>query len=99
MYMHLADGPVIYLAPLSGNRTIAFIGNKDSQPDRRRYHLYLSRVRIETRGSSKFVQVAGECVATMPPTRPSITRLDCSAEDEDGKLYVLRFKGEADKRS
>lgn len=94
MYMRLANGTGIYLAPLSEGRTIAFIGEKDAQPDLRRYHLYLSRIRIETRGSSQVVQVAGQCIASMPAHQPVIKRLECAAEDENRKPYKLSFIGQ-----
>lgn len=94
MYMHLANGTGMYLAPLSRGRTIAFIGEKDAQPDLRRYHLYLSRIRVETRGSSQVVQVAGQCIASMPAHQPVITRLECTAEDENRKSYRLSFIGQ-----
>lgn len=94
VYTRLTNGIGMYLAPLSGGRTIAFIGEKDAQPDLHRYHLYLSRIRIETRGSSQVVQVAGQCIASMLPHQMIIKKLECIAEDENRKAYLLNFVGQ-----
>ena len=91
MYMLLKSGVSIFLAPLSEGRTIAFIGDRDAQPNLNRYHLYLRRIRVETRGSSYVTQAAGECVAEVPSRLFDVKKLNCEAEDENGQRYSLKF--------
>jgi hypothetical protein len=90
LYSHHPNGVVLIQTQLPG-RLLAFVGEKDSQPNPREYHLYLSRARVETGGSSFVATVAGQCVIRMSEDGRIWHRVDCDATDENNRLYRLRF--------
>ena len=94
MYMHFRNGRTLFNVPLSDSRVIAFVGEKDSQPRLEEYHLYLSRIRIASKGTEFIANVAGECIAQISRDGRVWHRIDCHSTDENGKSYALRFKGD-----
>ena len=94
MNMIFPNGHVLFVVELIPDKAISFIGEKDSQPRPGVYTLYLSRVRIMTKGSSQVINVAGQCVVHMSDDGKFWHTLDCDAADEHDAHYSLKFKSD-----
>lgn len=94
MYVHTPNGNVFFAVGIGGNRMIAFVGEKDSQPRLEDYHLYLSRLRIVSAGSEFVTKVAGQCIVQMSRDGKSWNRIECAATDENNADYKMIFKSD-----
>ncbi len=94
LYMHFKNGNALFANQLADGRTLSFVGEKDAQPQLEVYHLYLSRVRVLTKGTQLVSSVAGECVAHMSRDGYLWSFTQCTATDENGATYSLLFQSD-----
>jgi hypothetical protein len=94
IYTHLRNGSVLITIGTDDGRAIAFIGEKDSQPQLEVYWLYLSRIRIGSRGSEHILDVAGQCIIHMTRDGLVWSQVDCNATDENSARYRLLFRSD-----
>jgi hypothetical protein len=88
IYMHLRNGRVLFTVGIDDGRAASFIGERDSQPRPEAYYLYLSRVRIVSKGTEFSANVAGQCITLMSHDGTVWSRIDCEATDENGASYA-----------
>jgi hypothetical protein len=94
LYTHLRNGRVLIIVGMADGRAVEFVGEKDSQPRLEEYWLYLSRIRIGSRGSQHVLNVAGQCVIQMSKDGTVWSRVNCDATDENSARYRLLFRGD-----
>jgi hypothetical protein len=91
LYVHTGTGNAFFTVAMEDGRQVAFVGEKDSQPCPEAYYLYLSRVRISTKGSEFVSNIAAQCVTTMTRDGSVWSKITCEATDENGSRYALNF--------
>ena len=90
-YTHLRNGAALITVGTADGRAVAFVGEKDSQPQLQVYWLYRSRVGIVSRGSHHIVNVAGQCTIRMARDGTVWLQIDCDGTDENSASYRLHF--------
>lgn len=83
-YSLLDNGRAMLAFVVGGGRVIAFVSEKDAQPQPQTYYMYLSRVRIARLGSDFAANVGGQCLITISPDKTVWSTISCKAIDEDG---------------
>jgi len=91
IYSSLSNGRVLFSFALSDGRVVSFVGEKDSQPRPEEYFLYLSRVRVASKGSGFTATIAGQCKVSMSTDGKFWSLIQCDATDENSARYALRF--------
>ena len=94
LYTHLRNGRALITVGTADGRVVGFVGEKDSQPQPQVYWLYLSRIRIGSRGSEHLLDVAGQCIIRMTKDGLIWSRVDCDATDENSARYRLHFRSD-----
>jgi hypothetical protein len=85
------NGTSMVMVGLKDGRVMTFIGGKDSQPSPEEYWLYLSRMRIVSRGTETIAAVAGVCIVKMTTDGKIWHNVNCTAKGEHGTEYAVDF--------
>jgi hypothetical protein len=91
LYSVLPNGRVLITFPLDDGRVASFVGEKDSQPRPETYYLYLSRIRIASKGSDFTANIAGLCIVSMSHNGKIWSEIGCTATDENNAAYEFKF--------
>jgi hypothetical protein len=92
LYSVLQNGRALITFPLDDGRMASFVGEKDSQPNPETYYLYLSRVRILSKGTEFAANIAGLCIISMSRDGRVWSEIGCQATDENNATYEFTFQ-------
>ena len=95
VYTSLPNGIVLFDVPLADGRVYGFVGDRDAQPKREQYVLYLKRVRLANGPEPGTpVDVSGTCKMNVSTDGSIVHRIICNATDSQGGEYLLDFLGD-----